>query len=63
MTTLQVFLNENAVADLLAWDHQVEASRRFGLTLAETEEAILESGLLPARYQRNRQTISQSGAT
>ena len=61
MTTLQVFLNENAVADLLAWDHQVEASRRFGLTLAETEEAILESGLLPARYQRNRQTISQSG--
>jgi molybdopterin/thiamine biosynthesis adenylyltransferase len=61
MSTVRAFLEDNAEGDLLFWAHQVEASRRFGLTLAETEEAILAADLLPARYQRNRQTISQSG--
>jgi len=61
MSAFQVFLKEHADGDLLAWEHQLEASRRFGLTIAETEEAILGNGLLPARYQRNRQTISLSG--
>ena len=61
MTTLQAFLEQHAVGDLLAWDYQVEASRHFGLTIAAVEVAILESGLLPARYQRNRRTITQSG--
>jgi molybdopterin/thiamine biosynthesis adenylyltransferase len=61
MSTVRAFLVDNAEGDLLSWAHQVEASRRFGLTFAETEEAILAADLLPARYQRNRQTISQSG--
>jgi len=61
MSTLQAFLKEHADEDLVAWEHQVEASRRFGLTITETEYAILDNGLLPARYQRNRRTISQSG--
>lgn len=63
MSTLKLtdFLKEQATEDLLAWPHQVEASNRFGISLAETEKAILEMGLLPARYQRNRQTITQEG--
>lgn len=54
------FLTEHAAGDLLSWSHQVEASQRFGLSIAETEEIILANNLLPARYQRNRQTISQA---
>jgi molybdopterin/thiamine biosynthesis adenylyltransferase len=61
MSALANFLREQATEDLLAWQHQVEASNRFGISLAETEKAILETGLLPARYQRNRRTITQEG--
>jgi molybdopterin/thiamine biosynthesis adenylyltransferase len=32
--------------------------RRFGLDCPQAEEAILAAGFLPARYQRNQQTIS-----
>lgn len=46
---------------MLAWQHQQEACRLFDLSLAETEEIILESGLLPARYQRNRDAIPAQG--
>lgn len=58
MTALQTFLRERAQGDLLPWPDQVAAADRFGLRLAEVEEASLEAGLLPARYQRNRQMIS-----
>jgi molybdopterin/thiamine biosynthesis adenylyltransferase len=61
MDDLKGFLEEHAEGDLLPWHRQLEASRRFGLTIAETEEAILAHGLLPARYQRNRTTIPQAG--
>ena len=61
MLDLQYFLVGCAIGDLVSWASQVEAAERFSLTLAETEAAILEAGLLPARYQRNRQTISIAG--
>jgi molybdopterin/thiamine biosynthesis adenylyltransferase len=61
MDTLKRFLEGHAAGDLFPWHRQLEASQRFGLTMAETEEAILAHGLLPARYQRNRTTIPQAG--
>lgn len=61
MGTLKSFFEEHAAGDLFPWHRQLEAARRFGLTIAETEEAIMAHGLLPARYQRNRTTIPQAG--
>jgi len=52
------FLWERAVGDLLPWVAQLEAAERFGLRLAVVEKRMLEQGLLPARYQRNRTTVS-----
>lgn len=61
MYDVQYFLVGCAVGDLVSWASQAEAAERFGLTLTQIEAAILEAGLLPARYQRNRQTISIAG--
>lgn len=58
MNTLQEFLKENAVGDLISWRHQQQAANKFQLTVSEVEEGILQADLLPARYQRNRQMIS-----
>jgi molybdopterin/thiamine biosynthesis adenylyltransferase len=58
LVNLSVFLQEEAQGDLLPWAAQVSAAKRFSLSLAEVEEAALDMGLLPARYQRNRATIS-----
>jgi molybdopterin/thiamine biosynthesis adenylyltransferase len=58
MEDLQNYLRGRAEGDLLAWRHQLAAADRFGLELAEVERAILEDGILPARYQRNRRMIS-----
>ena len=58
MERLDDYFREHAEGDLLPWRCQVEAADRFHLSLAQVEEAILEQGLLPARYQRNRQCIS-----
>ncbi|WP_298273373.1 HesA/MoeB/ThiF family protein [Geobacter sp.] len=52
------FIQEHAEADLVPWECQVEAARRYGLTIAEAEEAILRLELLPARYQRNRAMLT-----
>lgn len=40
---------------------QKEACRKFGVSFAEVENEILSLGLFPARYQRNRKTISNQG--
>lgn len=61
MVAVLDFIRESAVGDLVAWQHQLEAARRFSLSPALVEGIILDNGLLPARYQRNRQTISQAG--
>ena len=58
MSALETFLFQRAAGDLIPWSCQVEAAERFGLTLAEVEAVILEGDLLPARYQRNRHTIT-----
>lgn len=55
---LRVFLLEEARSDLLPWAAQAAAAERFSLSLAAVEETALEMELLPARYQRNRETIS-----
>lgn len=58
MDPLRAYLLDCAEGDLLPWRHQQAAARRFRLTIGQVEIEALESGLLPARYQRNRQTIS-----
>lgn len=56
---LITFLRESASEGLLLpWQRQLAASVQFGLTISEIEKTALENGLLPARYQRNLQTIS-----
>ena len=60
MDTLPIFIRDHADAQLLPWQFQVKAAERFGVTLAQVEEAALERRILPARYQRNRKAISVS---
>lgn len=52
------FLHAHATDDLLPWASQVAASVQFNLSLGQIEERAMEMGLLPARYQRNRHSIS-----
>jgi molybdopterin/thiamine biosynthesis adenylyltransferase len=58
MDTLLMYVRNNAEDQLLPWRVQVEAAERFGLPLAQVEKAALEQSILPARYQRNRQTLT-----
>jgi molybdopterin/thiamine biosynthesis adenylyltransferase len=58
MDTLPIFLRDHADGQLLPWKRQVEAAERFEVTLARVEEVALERGILPARYQRNREAMS-----
>jgi len=55
---LQSYLQEHAEDDLFPWLSQVAAAELFGVSLAQVEEAALAMGILPARYQRNRQAIT-----
>jgi molybdopterin/thiamine biosynthesis adenylyltransferase len=58
MEELSAALRAAAEGDLLPWTAQQGVAVRFGLSLASVEGHALALGLLPARYQRNRQTIS-----
>ncbi len=58
MSSLTTFLRGWAEGDLVPWRRQKEAAVIFGLSMGKVEEAALEAGLLPARYQRNRNMIS-----
>ncbi|HXP95278.1 MAG TPA: HesA/MoeB/ThiF family protein [Telmatospirillum sp.] len=58
MKTLEDFLAEGAKGDLLPWAVQAAAVERFQRSCRHVEETALGLGLLPARYQRNRKTIS-----
>jgi molybdopterin/thiamine biosynthesis adenylyltransferase len=58
MEELNRFLQDNAEGDLFPWAAQVAAAERFGVPLSRVEDAALALGILPARYQRNRQAIS-----
>ncbi|HEX2767737.1 MAG TPA: HesA/MoeB/ThiF family protein [Geobacteraceae bacterium] len=55
---LRGFILNEAQGDLLPCSAQVAAAERFNLSLSKVEETALELGILPSRYQRNRQTIS-----
>src|SRR5512140_689815 len=55
---LREFLATCAQGDLLPWAAQRAAADRFHRTVGSVEEAALQLGLMPARYQRNRRTIS-----
>ena len=55
---LQVFLADHAQDDLVSWAHEQKLMDLFGLSCSAADELIMTSGLLPARYQRNRQMIS-----
>ncbi len=57
---LTSYLLSHAREDLISWYVQLAAAQDFRLSISQVEEAILEHGLMPARYQRNRQTISNS---
>jgi len=58
VSTIQDFLRCRADGDLLPWSAQLAAMNHFNLPCATVEELALVLGLLPARYQRNRQTIA-----
>lgn len=57
-TTLRELLASRADGDLLPWSAQCEAARWSGQSLGAVEEVALGAGLLPARYRRNRETVS-----
>jgi molybdopterin/thiamine biosynthesis adenylyltransferase len=61
MAALEEFLRGGATGDLVPWSVQQAAMARFELSAAEIEAAALAIDLLPARYQRNRRTISTAG--
>ena len=52
------FLSRHAVAGLVPWPIEIEATERFALTCHAVEAVMLAAGLLPARYQRNRQMLT-----
>jgi molybdopterin-synthase adenylyltransferase len=60
MDELQKYLKSRAEGDLLSWTTQLAAVERFEISVPEAEEAIFASGLLPARYQRNRRMLTTS---
>lgn len=57
---LTSYLLSHAREDLISWYVQLAAAQEYRLSIPQVEEAILEHGLMPARYQKNRQTISTS---
>ena len=58
MDELRQVLAGQAENGLISWAAQVAAAERFHINLAQVEETALALGILPARYQRNRQAIS-----
>ena len=58
MGDLREHLLSKAQGDLLPWAEQRAAAETHGMSVGEIEEVALEAGLLPARYQRNRKTLS-----
>jgi len=58
MKQLREYLKAHAVDDLVHQTVLDEASRKFVHSPHTVEEAALRAGLLPARYQRNRKTLS-----
>ncbi len=60
MNALEKLIAQQADGDLLSVTAQTQVMERFSLNCHQLEEASLEAGYLPARYQRNRQVISSA---
>jgi molybdopterin/thiamine biosynthesis adenylyltransferase len=58
MEALRAWLADRADGDEVSGTLHAELMRQFGLDAPQAEGAILAAGFLPARYRRNRQTIS-----
>ncbi len=58
MDPLQDFLKANALNYLVPQGTLDEAAKKFGSPHSTVEKSALEAGLLPSRYQRNRNTLS-----
>ncbi|MHB1349903.1 MAG: HesA/MoeB/ThiF family protein [Desulfobulbus sp.] len=58
MRELVQFLRDRSTGGLLPLAAQTEAAVRYGLTVPHVEEIALTSGILPTRYQRNRDMFS-----
>lgn len=58
MEEVRNFLRKQADGDLLPWRHQAFAATHFGLSIGQVERLALEAGLLPSRYQRNRNMLN-----
>ena len=61
MRELERYLAGLAVDGVISACSQLKVGVRYDLTFPEVEAEILELGLCPARYQRNRKTISSAG--
>jgi molybdopterin/thiamine biosynthesis adenylyltransferase len=61
MEAMAAYLKAWSDGDLMSWELQQSAMAQFDCSCARVEEVALMGGLLPARYQRNRQTISTGG--
>lgn len=57
MKEVLAFLKERTREGLLPWSAHLDAVTTYGLSHASIEGLALENGLLPARYQRNRNMI------
>ncbi|MBW6508059.1 MAG: HesA/MoeB/ThiF family protein [Desulfuromonadales bacterium] len=55
---LKDFFSGHAEGDLVSWPNQLKLMDLIGVTCSEADELIMQSGFLPARYQRNRHMIS-----
>ena len=58
MDTPANYILDQVDDQLLPWRSQVAAAERLGVTLAQVEGLALRQNILPARYQRNRKTIT-----
>lgn len=58
MLNILTFLHKQQTDGLLPWPAHCAAAEQFSCSHATIEELALENGILPARYQRNRNMIS-----
>lgn len=56
---LRDYLRSKAEEGFIPWKAQVEATRLYGLSLAQVENEIYELGFIPERYKKNGPAISK----